>query len=108
MPRSLAASARVPARSMASRRSALPGPEASSWPWRMRSRGRKVLMDIPGRGYREKKRGPRRTPVSIGPLRSGLVQVVDAVAVVRRDAGGTVVAGGNRGEHRGARDAAVA
>src|SRR5436305_2313628 len=46
MSRSFAASARVPARSMASRRSALPGPRAIASPWRMRRRGRSVLASI--------------------------------------------------------------
>src|SRR6185295_187690 len=49
MPRRLAASARVPARSMASSRFALPGPRAIWSPWKIRSRGRRASVGIRGK-----------------------------------------------------------
>src|SRR4051812_31416794 len=67
MPRSLAASASVPACSMASKRSALPGPMAISSPWRTRSRGRRVLTDILEEDSAKRKMGGPKAPRSPGP-----------------------------------------
>ena len=102
MPRRRAASARVPASSIACRRSTLPGPRAISSPWKTRRRGRTAFVRA-ARGYDHPSNptGERTSPCRIGRPEMWMPLLLFGLFTLLSVGGAYVVASRFRGRKAG-------